>query len=282
MIPSLDGIDHVLVGVRDLEMARERWQRLGFTVTPRGAHIGWGTANYCIMFPDDYVELIGIVDPDQFTNRLDEFLADREGLMGLAFASTDAETTAAELAEAGLHPDDPRQLKRELHLPDGVVLPEFGLVFVRPEETPELRSFFCHHRTRELVWQEAWLAHANGSRGLGGMTVVVDSVHGIAPAYARIFGADAIETEPGEVRVDCGRAVLVFVEDETFARLYPRLAPPRFDGRPYPAMLTVHVRDMGDLAAYLSTTDIAPIFVSPDLAIVPPEEANGVAVAFAV
>ena len=62
MSPVL-GIDHVLAGVADLEAARAAWRRLGFTVTPRGRHIGWGTGNYCIMFPDDYVELLGIVDP---------------------------------------------------------------------------------------------------------------------------------------------------------------------------------------------------------------------------
>ena len=84
MSAAITGVDHVLVGVRDLELARETYTRLGFTCTPRGSHIGWGTANYCIMFADDYVELLGVVDPTKFTNRLDEFLDRREGLMGLA------------------------------------------------------------------------------------------------------------------------------------------------------------------------------------------------------
>src|SRR3546814_2361463 len=82
------GIDHVLVGVRDLEAARETYARLGFTVSPRGRHIGWGTANYCIMFPGDYVELLGIVDATQFTNNLNRFLESREGLLGIDRKST--------------------------------------------------------------------------------------------------------------------------------------------------------------------------------------------------
>ena len=81
----LSGIDHTLIGVRDLESARATWRHLGFTVTPRGRHIGWGTGNYCVMFGDDYVELLGIVDPSQFLNRLDTLLETRgEGLLGLA------------------------------------------------------------------------------------------------------------------------------------------------------------------------------------------------------
>ncbi len=63
------GFDHAIVGVGDLEAARLSWQRLGFTTCPRGKHIGWGTANYCIMFADDYLELLGIVDASQFTNK---------------------------------------------------------------------------------------------------------------------------------------------------------------------------------------------------------------------
>ena len=46
---GITGIDHTLVGVRDLEAARATWTRLGFSVTPRGRHIGWGTGNYCVM-----------------------------------------------------------------------------------------------------------------------------------------------------------------------------------------------------------------------------------------
>ena len=75
MTHQLDGIDHVLIGVRDLEAARAQYARLGFNSTPRGRHVGWGTANYCIMFERDYLELLGIVDPAQFTNQLDRFLA---------------------------------------------------------------------------------------------------------------------------------------------------------------------------------------------------------------
>ena len=54
--PAITGIDHVVVGVGDLEGARRTWETLGFTLTPRGRHKGWGTANYCVMFADDYIE----------------------------------------------------------------------------------------------------------------------------------------------------------------------------------------------------------------------------------
>src|ERR1700736_2268996 len=106
---GIAGIDHVIVGVRDLERARLGWSRLGFTLSPRGRHIGQGTANYCIMFSSDYVELLGIVDPNDFVQRLDPFLAQREGLMAVAFAPAGApEEVRAALIGRELHPAEPR------------------------------------------------------------------------------------------------------------------------------------------------------------------------------
>ena len=111
---GIAGIDHVIVGVRDLERARSGWSRLGFTLSPRGRHIGQGTANYCIMFPSDYVELLGLVDADDFVQRLDDFLARREGLMAAAFAPAGApEDVRAALLGYGLHPSEPRPLGRQ-------------------------------------------------------------------------------------------------------------------------------------------------------------------------
>jgi len=43
------------------------------------------------MLEQGYIELLGILDPAQFTNNLDKFLAEREGLLGSP--STAATTT---------------------------------------------------------------------------------------------------------------------------------------------------------------------------------------------
>src|SRR5260370_42608463 len=112
---GIAGIDHVIVAVRDLERARMGWTRLGFNLTPRGRHLGanglCGTANYCIMFGRDYLELLGFVEPDEHADRLRAFLARREGAMALAFAPAGTvEDAAAALAALGLHPSEKRAL----------------------------------------------------------------------------------------------------------------------------------------------------------------------------
>src|SRR5439155_12216985 len=107
MTNAIAGIDHVIVGVRGLELAREGWSRLGFTLSPRGRHIGLGTGNYCIMFASEYIELLGIVDSTDFVQGLDAFLAQREGLMATAFApAATLEETRVALQRVQLRPSE--------------------------------------------------------------------------------------------------------------------------------------------------------------------------------
>ena len=131
---GIRGIDHVIVAVHELEHARTAWSRLGFAISPRGRHIGQGTANYCVMFPSDYIELLGIVDAADSVERLGTFLAGREGPMGVAFAPAGtAEEARAALLHRQLHPSEPRPLARQIELPLGTVLPRFSLISLAAE-----------------------------------------------------------------------------------------------------------------------------------------------------
>jgi hypothetical protein len=211
MSNGIAGIDHIIVGVRDLEAARLGWMRLGFALTPRGRHIGQGTANYCIMFGRDYLELLGFVEPDEHAHRLEALLAQREGAMSIAFAPEwDAEATTAALAALGLHPSAPRALGRALELPEGAVTPRFSLLTLPPEETPALDCFICGHLTPELVRRPEWLAHANGVTGIAAVHLVIDDPTALMPAYQRLFGDERVATTVRGVEIDTGRNRLVF------------------------------------------------------------------------
>jgi catechol 2,3-dioxygenase-like lactoylglutathione lyase family enzyme len=277
--PALAGIDHTLVGVRDLEAARKLWTRLGFTVTPRGRHIGWGTANYCIMLSHGYIELLGIFDPSQFTNNLHKFLETREGLMGLAFASDDPAATKARLEALGLHPDGPKDLKRYLELPEGDVLPEFRLLFLPKSETPDLSAFVCCHLTPELIRRADWLDHANGATALAGMTIISERPAEAAGAYRAFFGERSVRPIPGGAEVACGREALRFVTRDGFAALYPGLgAWPSF-AAPLPAAMTVAVREPSQTMTHLWNRAIRADR-DGDRLWVGPAEANGLVLEF--
>lgn len=275
------GIDHVLVGVRDLEAARETYARLGFTVSPRGRHIGWGTANYCIMFAHDYIELLGIVDPTQFTNNLNRFLESREGLLGIAFASDDVALAGRALRRAGVAPGEERDLKRILEDPDGEVWPRFKLLHMPPEATPGTSAFICQHLTPELVWRREWCRHDNGALGLIAMTSVVKDPSALAIPYAELFGFDRVRAGDGVVEVDCGGTWLRFTTSETLGRLHPGLiGAPRLP-TPWLAALRVAVDDLGRCATRLERNHMPVHWDDPRLLRVPAQAACGVLLEFA-
>ncbi len=276
----ITGIDHLLVGVRDLEAARERYRRLGFTCTPRGSHIGWGTANYCIMLADDYVELIGVVDRTKETNGLETFLARREGLKGVALASDADDGGYAALHAAGIAAAPPRDLARNLELPEGTVQPRFKLVHLPPEAAPQLGAFICQHLTPEMVRRPAWLTHPNGATGIRAVTVVVDDPPALADAYTRLLGHGATTHTDDMLTVRCGRTALLFVRPDDLADFYPELALDDAPAPPYIAGMTVAVTDVAEAARVIEASGV-DVPANPGSAfVVPPDEACGVIVEF--
>ena len=247
------GMDHLLVATADLEAGRQAYERLGFRATPRGRHIGWGTANYCLMFPDDYLELLGIVDPDQFVNGLDTVLEDRgEGLLGAALAGVDLDRAAELLRAADVDVGAPQDLKRTLELESGDALPAFQLLHLPSEATPALRAFICRHLTPELVWQASWTEHPNGARRVAGLTVVVQDPGAVAVPYADIFGFRAVTNTDNLVTVDCGGCQLRFTDADGLLALHPQasaLTSPPPEG---PIGMQIEVADKATTARLLS------------------------------
>jgi hypothetical protein len=251
----ITGFDHAIVGVRDLEEAATAYRRLGFTLTPRGRHIGWGTANYCIMFPADYVELLGIVDPAQFTNNLDRFLSMREGLMGFSFATQDAFVTAALLRGQGIAADGPKDLSRLLELPEGAVMPRFSLVMLPPAATPGVSAFITQHLSPQLIRRPEWLRHANGANGLTTLTVVVEEPPALADAYERLFGVGACTFTDDTLAVRAGHSLLLFCRADDLPTLHPEVEHPEAPA-PFIAAMTITVADLAATSRYLDSAGI--------------------------
>jgi len=266
---GITGIDHTLVGVRDLEAARSVWQRLGFTVTPRGRHIGWGTGNYCIMLERGYIELLGIVDASQFTNNLDSFLKSREGLMGLALATDDAGACAAALHASGIAAEGPKQLKRLLELPEGTVVPEFALVHPAPDAVPGLRTFVCSHLTPDLIRRKDWLVHPNGATALLGMTIAVDQPRSLVPAWRRLLGDNGIRADGAAMLVETGMGRLLFATPETLSARYRGVAPLPGHARPWAVAMSLGVADLARCERLLRDNGFTPVRLGDGIALSP-------------
>ncbi len=280
---AISGIDHALVGVRDLETARDTWRRLGFTLSPRGRHIGWGTANYTILFQSDYIELRGIVDPTQFVGNLDKFLERGEGLSSPVLASGDAQGFYDWL-QANVGPTDPpRDLERLIEFEGHEETLRFRLVPVPQNVTPGLNTTAIQHLTPVELRRPELLSHPNGARSILEVTVVMEDLEGIAEAYARLFGPEAIqdETRRGRVAVTAGTAVLLFLTPREFPKRHYDVTIDEAVDLPHMAALTLEVADPAATALYLSGQTI-PYEREPDGAVlVEAEAATGVLLEFA-
>jgi catechol 2,3-dioxygenase-like lactoylglutathione lyase family enzyme len=279
---GIAGIDHLIIGVRDLERARMGWTRLGFTLTPRGRHLGQGTANYCIMFARDYLELLGFVERDEHAQRLEAFLARREGPMAVAFAPAGSPAAAAEaLAALGLHPSEPRALGRQLELPEGTVVPRFSLMTLPPEETPALDCFLCAHLTPELVRRPEWLTHPNGTLGMKSVHVLVEDTAPLLPAYDRLFGLHEVTTTDAVASVRAGPHRILFSTPDDFMTMHPGTEIDPDFPLPGIAALELAVTSRDDTADYLTQWQV-PFDEPPDGRLtVPAKEANGTVLFFA-
>lgn len=204
---AITRFDHAVVGVTDLEAAAKKWSRLGFRITPKGEHEGKGTANYCVMLPNAYVELIGITDPALAGEKLVTRFSGNPGGVGLAFGSDDPEATHAALRAAGLEAGDIQRLQRPLDLDGKREMVRFANVRINDERLAPLTQFTCHHITPELTRaRHEWMLHANGATAMREITVSVPDFAPVRALWTAMFGK--VDEADGGLRVMLGDVLL--------------------------------------------------------------------------
>jgi hypothetical protein len=280
MANHIRGIDHVLIAASDLERSVEVWRRLGFVTTPYGRHVGKSTANYCIMFPKDYLELIGIVDPASPPSQHNDLIAARgDGLFATALSPDSAEAARQAVIDAGIEALPLRDLHRAVERPDGTADLYFKNFDLADAATPDYRFFFCHHLTPDEMRHPDWLAHPNGVVGVDGIVVVCPGPAAHADAYAKLFGGDAVGVDGGVLTIRAGRHRARFMTDAAFRAAYSAAELPAAPAAAYGASVGFLVRDVAATAAWLDRAGVAHVRTDGGI-LVAPGEATGVLVQF--
>jgi len=270
----LQGIDHVVVLVRDLDKAQLAYARMGFTLTPRGLHT-LGSQNHCLMFGSDYVELFAVPRPHPAMQYYTDFLAKGEGLGAIALATDDAHGLHSGLAADGVVADAPLDFSRPV---EGLGDARFRIVQLPPDASPGCRMFACQHFTRALVWRAEYQHHPNGATGIAAIAVVVEDAEAAAVSYARLLAAKPQKIEEG-LLVQTGNAPIALASRWKLGhRLHGVGLPLR--PRPLVAALFIRVADRAQTAAMLRRNGLGPVALADGSFAVSAQDAHGVAVVF--
>ncbi len=257
MYNGIKSIDHPVIAIADMDASHDTFEKLGFTIPPRGSHVEWGTGNWCIMFPNDYLELRGVIDPTRYTVNLPELLAARgECLMGIAFGTIGAQETYDQMVAKGLHPKEVRQLTRNFELATGWVQPRFSLCFPSEADAPGLMHVVvCEHLTPELIRKPEYLDHANGVTGVISMTGVIDDFDRVEQAHMRFLGPDAVQrTEDGLILTLASGQVINLITAAAYDRVYGVKEQPQ---TPFFGSIRLAVKDIMVTSQVLENNGVA-------------------------
>src|SRR5262245_31264678 len=176
-------IDHVVLAVHDLDRAAARYERLGFTLTPRAFHDDrMGTSNRLAQFRGrSFIELLEVDRPDKLDphdfSRVPPFfsfgdhnrlaLDEREGPSILVFAGDDARPDIRRFEAAALSTLSPFDFERQARLPDGTeVTVAFTLAFAQSPEMPRVAFMVSQNRAEEFFWKAEYQSHPNGVQAI--------------------------------------------------------------------------------------------------------------------
>ncbi len=183
-------IDHVVIASDDLSAAIVNARAAGFTVIPGGVHGSGNSHNALIGFSDgSYLELFAPTPRGRTAeHRWFGRIRNGGGLVDFCLLGAHLDTEIARIRECGIEysqlfamarvaPDGTR-IDWRLSTPPGVT-GQTGWPFMIEDTTP--RAIRVPHAPAEL-------RHANGSKGVAGITVLVRDVVGSSTAFEAILG----------------------------------------------------------------------------------------------
>lgn len=257
-------IDHLVLPVTTLTLARSRLTGLGFTVAPDARH-PFGTGNCCVLFENrSYLEPIAIVDrnaADQaaadgqfFVKRVRRFMERRgEGFAMVALRSDDAEADAERFAAAGLSAGPVFRFSRRAAQADGGD-DEIGVALAYADDPllGDATIFACQHRSPDLLFETEWLRHQNGATGVGRVTAVAESPGDFGALISSISGV-AISKRDDGVEVVGGTHRIGVVTPAAFLDRYGVAAPDPRQGLLF-AAVEIRVADLERAVGYAGPT----------------------------
>jgi hypothetical protein len=203
-------IDHVVLGVHDLDKAAERVaERFGLGSVAGGRHPAWGTANRIVPLGPSYLEILAVVDQAEAEaspvgRAIRDAIGDREHWISWCVATDDLE-------EVARHLEMPISSGERVR-PDGSRLAWRSVGFMSHPDDPSIPFFVQWDVPAELHPGRATAPHAVEPRGISRVEVaghpsrLADALMGSDVALRIVPGAPAVrrvavETAAGEILI---------------------------------------------------------------------------------
>ena len=223
---TLRMLDHLVLPVSGLAVARARYEQLGFTVAADALH-PFGTANACVFFSDKtYLEPLAVASIDDceaavragnaFVAR-DEAYRTRcgqDGFSAIVLSTDDAVADHARFVEKGLSAGDMLEFSRPMLLPDGSrATGSFRLAFAADLAAPDFFLFTCQRVTPLPADRSALETHANGVTGLSDVVVSAARPHDFLPIFQEAVDAQDVSVHPRGLEIATANGVTISVSD---------------------------------------------------------------------
>ena len=196
----LTRIDHIMICVADLQRGIDAYTRIGFDIRPGGDHPGRGTHNAIAFFGEDYLEVMGLRDADEYrkaagaTGGLLEFLARGDGFRMVAVQSSDLAADVAAMRQRGVDVSDPVAGARRT--PAGQELRWKSATLGAGNPLP---IFFIEHLTPLAERRGRAATHPNGAQRVDRVYIVVTDVATTAKTYSQVLGVPVPKIQRGAV-----------------------------------------------------------------------------------
>lgn len=210
----IQGVDHLVIAVRDLGEATRGYERLGFTVVAGGRHPE-GSHNALVAFADgSYLELLGFYEPSP-AHRWWGALQAGGGLIDFCLGSDDLGADGGAFRRAGVDMSEPEPGARRR--PDGYQL---RWLLAKPRGAHRgVAPFLIHDETPRSERVPRQSAHANAITSLATVLVAVERLEAAAGWYAAALGGAGEPVSRAELDADGRRFV---VGRHTIELLAPR------------------------------------------------------------
>lgn len=285
------GIDHLVLPVGDLDIARARLDALGFTVAPDARH-PFGTKNACVFFQNrTYLEPLAVADVAEVrqnaANGLDflsRFVTYRErngadGFSKLALTTPDAASDLERFRDAGLQSREVFSFERKAANADGSHNTiGVRLAFAIDERAPDTTFFACQHINTEIFWQPERTTHANSAIGIGDVVLCAQNPAELETLLRCLTNGGNVAATTDGLHVELPKGAISVLNPEAYRAAFNLDAPAPREGARLGAFV-VDVAGRQAVSALLTHAGIGFEEISNRL-IVPPAPGQGAVIAF--